>query len=50
MNFLCAYFGSISCINAYKFKGLLGHKNPGHHCVQEFFLLQGDWNVAEEEM
>jgi hypothetical protein len=32
MNFhvyiLIAYFGSFSCINAYKFKGLLGHKNP----------------------
>jgi hypothetical protein len=29
--FLCAYFsayfGSFSCINAYIFKGLLGHKN-----------------------
>jgi hypothetical protein len=23
-----AYFGSFSCINAYIFKGLLGHKNP----------------------
>jgi hypothetical protein len=28
MNFLCAYFGSFSCINAYVFKGLLGHKDP----------------------
>jgi hypothetical protein len=28
MNFLHAYFGSFSCINAYIFKGLLGHKNP----------------------
>jgi hypothetical protein len=28
MNFSCAYFGSFSCINAYIYKGLLGHKNP----------------------
>jgi hypothetical protein len=34
MNFLNAYFGSFSCINAYSFKGLLGHKNlvPIHNC------------------
>jgi hypothetical protein len=28
MNFLCAYFESFSCINAFMFKGLLGYKNP----------------------
>jgi hypothetical protein len=28
MNFLHAYFGSFSCVNAYIFKGLIGHKNP----------------------
>jgi hypothetical protein len=28
MNFLRAYFGSFPRINAYVFKGLLGHKNP----------------------
>jgi hypothetical protein len=28
MNTVFAYFGSISCINAYIFKGILGHKNP----------------------
>jgi hypothetical protein len=26
VNFLYAYLGSLSCINAYIFKGLLGHK------------------------
>jgi hypothetical protein len=27
VDILCAYFGGFSCINAYKFKGLLEHKN-----------------------
>jgi hypothetical protein len=44
VTFLCAYFGSFSCINEYIFKELLGHKNPvpihhpGTFCVCECLI------------
>jgi hypothetical protein len=52
MNFSCAYFGSFSCINAYIFKKLLGHKNPVPNNALQYILrhLAPYWQTEQSDV